>query len=179
MRRTQIAFISAGLLFGSLSLIPAAQAAGETTDNVPPPPQFQPADPAAQPGDNNAQPGAGTAQPGTAQPGTAPAQPQTPMSSDSNDGITPTTPSQSAGNPGKPNYDLSTIIIDYKEHKIGDTVPDKYRSKTYTITEWQKRNLPAPQPDTHWAYINANYILITNDTGKIVMGKSGDIFFRG
>ncbi|MDJ0091343.1 RcnB family protein [Pantoea allii] len=174
MRRTQIAFISAGLLFGSLSLIPAAQAAGETTDNVPPPPQVQPADPAAQPGDNNAQPGAGTAQPGT-----APAQPQTPMSSDSNDGITPTTPSQSAGNPGKPNYDLSTIIIDYKEHKIGDTVPDKYRSKTYTITEWQKRNLPAPQPDTHWAYINANYILITNDTGKIVMGKSGDIFFRG
>ncbi|MBW1251433.1 RcnB family protein [Pantoea allii] len=174
MRRTQIAFISAGLLFGSLSLIPAAQAAGETTDNVPPPPQVQPADPAAQPGDNNAQPGAGTAQPGN-----APAQPQAPMSSDSNDGITPTTPSQSAGNPGKPNYDLSTIIIDYKEHKIGDTVPDKYRSKTYTITEWQKRNLPAPQPDTHWAYINANYILITNDTGKIVMGKSGDIFFRG
>lgn len=171
MRRTQIAFISAGLLFGSLSLIPAAQAAGETTDNVPPPPQIQPANPTAQPGDNNAQPGAA-----------APAQPQVPMSSDSNDGITPTTPSQSAGNPGnpgKPNYDLSTIIIDYKEHKIGDTVPDKYRSKTYTITEWQKRNLPAPQPDTHWAYINANYILITNDTGKIVMGKSGDIFFRG
>lgn len=168
MRRTQIAFISAGLLFGSLSLIPAAQAAGETTDNVPPPPQIQPANPTAQPGDNNAQPGAA-----------ALAQPQAPMSSDSNDGITPTTPSQSAGNPGKPNYDLSTIIIDYKEHKIGDTVPDKYRSKTYTITEWQKRNLPAPQPDTHWAYINANYILITNDTGKIVMGKSGDIFFRG
>lgn len=168
MRRTQIAFISAGLLFGSLSLIPAAQAAGETTDNVPPPPQIQPANPTAQPGDNNAQPGAA-----------APAQPQAPMSSDSNDGITPTTPSQSAGNLGKPNYDLSTIIIDYKEHKIGDTVPDKYRSKTYTITEWQKRNLPAPQPDTHWAYINANYILITNDTGKIVMGKSGDIFFRG
>ncbi|MCS4494544.1 Ni/Co efflux regulator RcnB [Pantoea sp. PA1] len=168
MRRTQIAFISAGLLFGSLSLIPAAQAAGETTDNVPPPPQIQPANPTAQPGDNNAQPGAA-----------AHAQPQAPMSSDSNDGITPTTPSQSAGNPGKPNYDLSTIIIDYKEHKIGDTVPDKYRSKTYTITEWQKRNLPAPQPDTHWAYINANYILITNDTGKIVMGKSGDIFFRG
>lgn len=168
MRRTQIAFISAGLLFGSLSLIPAAQAAGETTDNVPPPPQIQPANPTAQSGDNNAQPGAA-----------APAQPQAPMSSDSNDGITPTTPSQLAGNPGKPNYDLSTIIIDYKEHKIGDTVPDKYRSKTYTITEWQKRNLPAPQPDTHWAYINANYILITNDTGKIVMGKSGDIFFRG
>ncbi|WP_145031467.1 RcnB family protein [Pantoea ananatis] len=168
MRRTQIAFISAGLLFGSLSLIPAAQAAGETTDNVPPPPQIQPANPTAQPGDNNAQPGAA-----------AHAKPQAPMSSDSNDGITPTTPSQSAGNPGKPNYDLSTIIIDYKEHKIGDTVPDKYRSKTYTITEWQKRNLPAPQPDTHWAYINANYILITNDTGKIVMGKSGDIFFRG
>lgn len=174
MRRTQIALISAGLLFGSLSLIPAVQAAGETTDNVPPPPQVQPAAPASPSGESNVQPGSNAAQPET-----APVQSHAPASSDSNDGITPTTPSHAEGNPGKPNYDLSTIIIDYKEHKIGDTVPDKYRSKTYTITEWQKRNLPAPQPGTHWAYINANYILITDDTGKIVMGKSGDIFFRG
>jgi nickel/cobalt homeostasis protein len=28
-------------------------------------------------------------------------------------------------------------------------------------------------------HINANYILITDDSGKIVMGKSGDIFFKG
>lgn len=163
MRRTQRVLFSMGLLVGSLSLIPAVQAAGEATDTVPPPPQIQPANPATQPDAANAQPDA--------------AQTQAPSSSQSNDGITPTTPSPSNG--GQPNYDLSTIIIDYKEYKVGDTVPEKYTDKTYTIVEWQKRNLPAPQENTHWAYINANYILITNDTGKIVMGKSGDIFFRG
>ncbi|ORM78385.1 hypothetical protein HA42_16730 [Pantoea deleyi] len=168
MRRTQRVLLSMGLLVGSLSLIPAVQAAGEATDNVPPPPQVQPANPGTQP----AAPDAGTAQPDTGAP-----QSQAPASSQSNDGITPTTPAPSNG--ARPNYELSTIIIDYKEYKIGDTVPEKYTGKTYTIGEWQKRNLPAPQENTHWAYINANYILITNDTGKIVMGKSGDIFFRG
>ncbi|MBS6035328.1 MAG: RcnB family protein [Pantoea sp.] len=167
MRRTQRVLFSMGLLVGSLSLIPAVQAAGEATDTVPPPPQIQPANPdaQAQPGAVNAQPDAGAAQT------------EAPSSSQSNDGITPTTPAPSTG--GQPNYDLNTIIIDYKQYKVGDTVPEKYTDKTYTITEWQKRNLPAPQENTHWAYINANYILITNDTGKIVMGKSGDIFFRG
>lgn len=171
MRRTQRVLLSMGLLVGSLSLIPAVQAAGEATDTVPPPPQIQPANPGAQP----ATPDTGSAQPDT---GAAQNQPQT--SSQSNDGITPTTPTSPApSNGARPNYELSTIIIDYKEYKIGDIVPEKYTDKTYTITEWQKRNLPAPQANTHWAYINANYILITNDTGKIVMGKSGDIFFRG
>nr|WP_154926481.1 RcnB family protein [Pantoea agglomerans] len=171
MRRTQRVLLSMGLLVGSLSLIPAVQAAGEATDSVPPPPQIQPANPGAQP----ATPDTGSAQPDT---GAAQNQPQT--SSQSNDGITPTTPTSPAqSNGARPNYELSTIIIDYKEYKIGDIVPEKYTDKTYTITEWQKRNLPAPQANTHWAYINANYILITNDTGKIVMGKSGDIFFRG
>ncbi|WP_182629937.1 RcnB family protein [Pantoea hericii] len=171
MRRTQRVLLSMGLLVGSLSLIPAVQAAGEATDSVPPPPQIQPANLGAQP----ATPDTGSAQPDT---GAAQNQPQT--SSQSNDGITPTTPTSPApSNGARPNYELSTIIIDYKEYKIGDIVPEKYTDKTYTITEWQKRNLPAPQANTHWAYINANYILITNDTGKIVMGKSGDIFFRG
>ncbi|ELP25223.1 putative periplasmic protein [Pantoea agglomerans 299R] len=171
MRRTQRVLLSMGLLVGSLSLIPAVQAAGEATDSVPPPPQIQPANPGAQ----LATPDTGSAQPDT---GAAQNQPQT--SSQSNDGITPTTPTSPApSNGARPNYELSTIIIDYKEYKIGDIVPEKYTDKTYTITEWQKRNLPAPQANTHWAYINANYILITNDTGKIVMGKSGDIFFRG
>lgn len=170
MRRTQRVLLSMGLLVGSLSLIPAVQAAGEATDSVPPPPQIQPANPDAQP-----QSGAGSAQPDN---GAAQSQAQT--SSPSNDGITPTTPTTpSTANSARPNYDLSTIIIDYKQYNIGDTVPEKYTDKTYTIIEWQKRNLPAPQENTHWAYINANYILITNDTGKIVMGKSGDIFFRG
>ncbi|MDH2067926.1 RcnB family protein [Pantoea sp. GD03673] len=171
MRRTQRVLLSMGLLVGSLSLIPAVQAAGEATDSVPPPPQIQPANPDAQPA---------TPDTGSAQPGAGAVQSQAPASSQSNDGITPTTPTTpSTANGARPNYELSTIIIDYKEYKIGDIVPEKYTAKTYTITEWQKRNLPAPQENTHWAYINANYILITNDTGKIVMGKSGDIFFRG
>ena len=171
MRRTQHVLLSMGLLVGSLSLIPAVQAAGEATDTVPPPPQIQPANPDVQPA---------TPDTGTAQPDAGAAQNQAPTSSQSNDGITPTTPNTpSTVNGARPNYDLSTIIIDYKQYNIGDIVPEKYTDKTFTITEWQKRNLPAPQENTHWAYINANYILITNDTGKIVMGKSGDIFFRG
>lgn len=93
---------------------------------------------------------------------------------------TPAQPQDNAVQPAAPNnYDLTTIVIDYKEYKVGDVVPDEYRDKTYTISEWQPRHLPAPQDNTHWAYINANYILITNDTGKIVMAKSGDIFFKG
>lgn len=168
MRRTQRVLLSMGLLVGSLSLIPAVQAAGEATDTVPPPPQIQPANPVTQPA---------TPDTGSVQSDAGAAQSQAPASSQSNDGITPTTPAPSNGT--HPDYDLSTIIIDYKQYNIGDTVPEKYTNKTYTIGEWQKRNLPAPQENTHWAYINANYILITNDTGKIVMGKSGDIFFRG
>lgn len=168
MRRTQRVLLSMGLLVGSLSLIPAVQAAGEATDTAPPPPQIQPANPVTQPA---------TPDTGSVQPDAGAAQSQAPASSQSNDGITPTTPAPSNGT--HPDYDLSTIIIDYKQYNIGDTVPEKYTDKTYTIGEWQKRNLPAPQENTHWAYINANYILITNDTGKIVMGKSGDIFFRG
>lgn len=96
---------------------------------------------------------------------------------------TPVTDAPAAVAPAQPaapnNYDLTTIVIDYKEYKVGDVVPDQYRGKSYVITEWQPRHLPAPQENTHWAYINANYILITDDTGKIVMGKSGDIFFKG
>src|SRR5215475_9193993 len=93
---------------------------------------------------------------------------------------TPDQPQENAAQPAAPNnYDLTTIVIDYKEYKVGDVVPDEYRGKSYIIGEWQPRHLPAPQDNTHWAYINANYILITNDTGKIVMAKSGDIFFKG
>lgn len=95
-------------------------------------------------------------------------------------GVTPAQPQDNAVQPAAPNnYDLTTIVIDYKEYKVGDVVPDEYRGKSYIIGEWQPRHLPAPQDNTHWAYINANYILITNDTGKIVMAKSGDIFFKG
>lgn len=162
MRRTHVTLLSAGIFLGALSLTPAALAEGEQTDNVPPPPQVQQAVPDAQTPAVDA--------PASNEP------------ADSSGDVAPIRPSQN-GMPDAPvgqnNYDLHTIVIDYKEYKVGDVVPDEYRKKQYTIVEWQPRHLPAPQPGTHWAYINANYILITDDSGKIVMGKSGDIFFKG
>lgn len=76
-----------------------------------------------------------------------------------------------------PSYDLNTIIVDFQERQIGDTLPDKYRTKPYEIVEWQKRHLPAPQENAHWTYIGGNYLLIDNDSGKILKSESGDIFF--
>lgn len=102
------------------------------------------------------------------------AQPQAPS-----DATSPAASAPSDAAPASPpNYDLDTVVIDYKEHKIGDTVPPEYLTKTYTITEWQKRNLTAPEENSHWTYVGGNYLLITNDTGKILKAESGDIFFR-
>lgn len=98
------------------------------------------------------------------------AQPQTDANASAN-------PSANAN--ANANYDLDPIVVNYQQYKIGDTLPEQYLDKSYTIVEWQKRHLPAPQENTHWAYINANYILITNDSAKIVQAKSGDIYFRG
>lgn len=164
MRRTHVTLLSAGIFLGALSLTPAALAEGEQTDNVPPPPQVQQTAPDAQ-----------TQAPAV----DAPASNEP---AESSGDVAPIRPSQNGmqdAPAGQNNYDLNTIIIDYKEYKVGDVVPDEYRKKQYTIVEWQPRHLPAPQPGTHWAYINANYILIIDDSGKIVMGKSGDIFFKG
>ncbi len=165
MRRTHLTFLSASLFLGALSLTPAALAADEQTDSVPMPPQVQ--QPNAQAPDAAPVPDADApaAQAPAASGDDAPVRP-------SNNG---TGEQPSAAN----NYNLHTIIIDYKEHKVGDVVPEEYRKKEYTITDWQARHLPAPQAGAHWAYINANYIQITDDSGKIVMGKSGDIFFKG
>lgn len=102
------------------------------------------------------------------------AQPQAPS-----DATSPAASAPSDAAPASPpNYDLDTVVIDYKEHKIGDTVPPEYLTKSYTITEWQKRNLTAPVENSHWTYVGGNYLLITNDTGKILKAESGDIFFR-
>lgn len=164
MRRTQNALFLAGLLFGSLSLVPAVQAEGETTDNVPPPPQIQQQTPAdAQPSatDSNAQPPLGP-------------NAETPEANSTPE------PDANADNGQAPaSYDLNKIIIDYKEYKVGDSVPQQYQDKSYNIVEWQKRNLPAPDAGSHWTYIGGNYLLISDDAGKILKAESGDIFFRG
>ncbi len=167
MRKTYANLLTAGLFLGALSLSPAVLAEGEQTDSVPMPPQVQQTAPDA------------SAPAADAPAADAPASSEP---AESSGDVAPIRPPQSSGNGGPSaanNYELTTIIIDYKEHHVGDVVPEEYRKKEYTIVEWQKRNLPAPQAGTHWAYINANYILIADDSGKIVMGKSGDIFFRG
>lgn len=170
MRRTHVNLLSAGIFLGALSLAPAALAEGEQTDAVPMPPQVQQTAPDAQ-----------TQAPAADSQTQAPAAdaPASNEPAESSGDVAPIRPPQSGNATAPNNYDLTTIIIDYKEYKVGDVVPDEYRKKQYTIVEWKPRHLPAPQPGTHWAYINANYILITDDTGKIVMGKSGEIFFRG
>lgn len=135
---------------GAFSFIPQVQAESEQ-DGVPQPPQME--QPAIQPD---------TQQPSEASPQSAPSLSDT----------------QQAAPATTPNYDLTNIIIDYKEHKIGDVVPPEYLTKPYEIVEWKKRNLPVPEESSHWTYVGGNYLLITNDTGKILQAKSGDIYFR-
>ncbi len=121
-----------------------------------------------------AQDGQGTAapqqEPAPAQQETAPTQQE---AAPTQPGLAP--PQSQAATP--PSYDLDKIVIDDKEHQIGDTVPAKYLTKQYEIVEWQKRHLPAPQDNSHWTYASGNYLMITNDTGKILKAESGDIFF--
>lgn len=76
-----------------------------------------------------------------------------------------------------PSYNLNKFVVDDKDLQIGDIIQDRYRTKPYEIVEWQKRHLPAPQENSHWTYASGNYLMITNDTGKILYAISGDIFF--
>ncbi len=162
MRRTHISLVSAGIFLGALSLTSAAMAEGEAANTVPTPPQVQQAAPDA-----------------SAPAADAPASNEPAESSGDVAPVRPAPDNSATAPSAANNYDLNPIIIDYKEYKVGDVVPDEYRKKQYTIVDWKARHLPAPQDGAHWAYINANYILITDDSGKIVMGKSGDIFFKG
>ncbi|GLR08498.1 hypothetical protein COO59_18765 [Mixta theicola] len=88
-----------------------------------------------------------------------------------------TVPQPSAQQPKEP-YEVTEFFSDAQRYTIGSAVPEKYRTKTYEITEWQKRHLPAPDADSHWTYMGGNYVLISNVDGKIIKAKSGDIFFH-
>jgi len=81
-------------------------------------------------------------------------------------------------NTGTDAYKEETFNADFKNFKMGDIVPDIYRTDTYNIKQWQLRHLPAPGPDNHWTYMGGNYVLITNASGKILNALSGDIFFE-
>ncbi|MTD42660.1 nickel/cobalt homeostasis protein RcnB [Erwinia sp. CPCC 100877] len=85
-----------------------------------------------------------------------------------------------AAKPGeeKPeSHEISQLTADFQRFEIGDRVPEIYRSKSYEIAQWKQRNLPAPQPDSHWTYMGGNYVLISNARGKILKAESGDIFY--
>ncbi|TPG58410.1 RcnB family protein [Ewingella americana] len=75
-------------------------------------------------------------------------------------------------------HEIKSFYDASKLYTLGSVVPDLYRTKLYEITEWQKRNLPAPSADSHWTYIGGSYALITNTDGKILKAESGDIFFQ-
>lgn len=74
--------------------------------------------------------------------------------------------------------DKTSVFGDFHHYAIGDVVPPLYRSKTYNISQWQLRKLPAPTADSHWTYMGGDYILISDAEGKIERIISGDIIYR-
>jgi len=73
-------------------------------------------------------------------------------------------------------HDVQSFFIDSREFKIGDIVPDIYRTKPYEIVDWSARHLPPPEVGSHWTYMGGNYVLITDGEGKMLKAESGDIF---
>ncbi|MCA1923170.1 RcnB family protein [Buttiauxella noackiae] len=74
-------------------------------------------------------------------------------------------------------FEIQEFHADYKPFKIGDIVPDLYRTKPYQIDAWQIRHLPAPVAGSHWTYMGGNYVLITDAEGKILRAMKGEIFY--
>ncbi|MEW7315127.1 RcnB family protein [Buttiauxella gaviniae] len=79
--------------------------------------------------------------------------------------------------PTSSSFEITEFHADYKPFKIGDIVPDLYRTKPYQIDAWQIRHLPAPEAGSHWTYMGGNYVLITDAEGKIVRAMKGEIFY--
>ncbi|AYN25880.1 hypothetical protein M976_03428 [Buttiauxella ferragutiae ATCC 51602] len=75
-------------------------------------------------------------------------------------------------------YEITEFHADYKPFKIGDIVPDLYRTKPYQIDAWKIRNLPAPEAGSHWTYMGGNYVLISDAEGKILRAMKGEIFYQ-
>jgi len=85
---------------------------------------------------------------------------------------------QTATVTGPQSYEVTEFVADFNKYKIGDTVPEMYRSEQYNIKQWQLRNLPAPDAGSHWTYMGGNYVLIADADGKIIKAYNGDIFFH-
>ncbi|WP_424588007.1 RcnB family protein [Buttiauxella sp.] len=75
-------------------------------------------------------------------------------------------------------YEITEFHADYQPFKIGDIVPDLYRTKPYQIDAWKIRHLPAPEAGSHWTYMGGNYVLISDAEGKILRAMRGEIFYQ-
>lgn len=87
-------------------------------------------------------------------------------------------PQAPAATGGTQSYEVKDFVADFTKFTIGDTVPEMYRSEEYNIKQWNLRNLPAPDPGSHWTYMGGNYVLITDADGKILKAYNGDIFYH-
>lgn len=84
-----------------------------------------------------------------------------------------TTPAQVKGK-----YDKTSFFADFKQFHIGDIAPESYRAPHYKIGEWKKRHLTPPEEGCHWTYMGGDYVLITDNEGKILKVLSGDIIYQ-
>ncbi|WP_414641574.1 RcnB family protein [Buttiauxella sp.] len=75
-------------------------------------------------------------------------------------------------------YEIKEFHADYQPYKIGDVVPELYRTKPYQIDAWKIRHLPAPEAGSHWTYMGGNYVLISDAEGKIMRAMRGEIFYQ-
>lgn len=74
-------------------------------------------------------------------------------------------------------FEVKEFYSEGKRYTLGVRVPGLYLTKPYKITEWKKRNLPAPPEGTQWTYMAGNYVLISSDQGKLLKILSGKIFY--
>ena len=75
-------------------------------------------------------------------------------------------------------FELQEFTADFTQFKIGDKAPAMYLTPEYNITQWQQRNLPAPDAGTRWTYMGVNYVQISDTDGTISKIYDGEIFYH-
>ncbi|WP_213990808.1 RcnB family protein [Sodalis sp. dw_96] len=165
MGQSKVVLLSSVLFIGALPFVSSAHAEDGQGVGVPTPPSISSQTP----------PTGSTQNPPTDSSQTPPAGSTQNPPADS----TQNPPAGSTQNPpAVHSYEIQSFYLDSKQYKLGDIVPDLYRTKPYEIVQWNIRNLPAPEEGSHWTYMGGNYVLITNDDGKILKAETGDIFFQ-
>jgi len=77
-----------------------------------------------------------------------------------------------------PAHDITSFISDFHRYKLGELAPDIYFTREYTIKEWWIRHLPKPESKEHWTYMGENYVLLDDQSHKILKVLPSDIFFK-